>query len=134
MKNSEPPESKHKKIEKPDSMKGKRQKTFGCAWPSKKLPRGDHAEVTPIPPVIGGGEGVTKTLTKLSQHFFWPGMRKSANNYCQSCHVCEVIGKQNQKPAKAHLKQIPARIVIDCVGPLSKSDEEYLLTIMCAST
>ena len=31
-------------------MKGKRQKTFGCAWPSKKLPRGDHAEVTPIPP------------------------------------------------------------------------------------
>ena len=25
-------------------------KTFGCAWPSMKLPRGDHAEVTPIPP------------------------------------------------------------------------------------
>ena len=54
MKNPEPPENKHKKlhvkkIEKPGSMKGKRQKTFGCAWPSKKLPRGDHAEVTPIP-------------------------------------------------------------------------------------
>ena len=23
---------------------------FGCAWPSKKLPRGDQAEVTPFPP------------------------------------------------------------------------------------
>ena len=27
-------------------------KTFGCAWPSMKLPRGDHAEVTPIPPQL----------------------------------------------------------------------------------
>ena len=52
MKNPEPPESKDKKIEKPGSMKGKRQKKFGCAWPSKKLPRGDHAEVTPIPPPL----------------------------------------------------------------------------------
>ena len=25
-------------------------KTFGCAWPSIKLLRGDHAKVTPIPP------------------------------------------------------------------------------------
>ena len=25
-----------------------------CSWPSKKLPRGDHAEVTPIPPTHKG--------------------------------------------------------------------------------
>ena len=31
-------------------MERQKAKTFGCAWPSKKLPRGDHAEVTPIPP------------------------------------------------------------------------------------
>ena len=29
-------------------------KTFGCAWPSMKLPRGDHAEVTPTPPPPAG--------------------------------------------------------------------------------
>ena len=92
-------------------------------------------------PMAGHG-GVTKTLTKLSRHFFWPGMRKSVKNYCQSCHVCQIVGKPNQKPAKAHPKPIPAfgepfaRIVMDCVGPLpkTKSGKEYLLTIMCAST
>ena len=78
MKNPEPPESKHKKlhvkkIEKPGSMKGKRQKTFGCAWPSKKLPRGDHAEVTPIPPQlhnnhIGLFEKNTYRLVRLREY------------------------------------------------------------------
>ena len=27
-------------------------KPFGCAWPSMKLPEGDHAEVTPILPSL----------------------------------------------------------------------------------
>ena len=55
MKSPEPPESKHKKLHVTKNRKtwfDERQKAkmFGCAWPSKKLPRGDHAEVTPIPP------------------------------------------------------------------------------------
>ena len=53
-----------------------------------------------------------------------------------------MVGKPNQTIPKAHLQPIPAfdeplsRIIIDCVGPLSKtkSGHEYLLTIMCAST
>ena len=37
------------KIEKPRLDENCRKaKTFGCAWPCKKLHRGDHAEVTPI--------------------------------------------------------------------------------------
>ena len=53
--NPEPPESKHKKLHVTKNRKtwfNERQKakTFGCAWPSKKLHRGDHAEVTSIPP------------------------------------------------------------------------------------
>ena len=53
-----------------------------------------------------------------------------------------MVGKPNQTIPKAHLQPIPAfdepfsRIIIDCVGPLpkTKSGNEYLLTIMCAST
>ena len=53
-----------------------------------------------------------------------------------------MVGKPNQVIPKAGLQPIPAfdepfsRIIIDCVGllPKTKSGNEYLLTIMCAST
>ena len=53
-----------------------------------------------------------------------------------------MVGKPNQIIPKAGLQPIPAidepfsRIIIDCVGPLpnTKSGNEYILTIMCAST
>ena len=53
-----------------------------------------------------------------------------------------MMGKPNQVLPKAELQPIPAfdelfsRIIINCVGPLPKigSGNEYLLTIMCAST
>ena len=53
-----------------------------------------------------------------------------------------MVGKPNQVIPKAGLQPIPAfdkpfsRSIIDCVGPLPKikSGNEYLLTIMCAST
>ena len=53
-----------------------------------------------------------------------------------------MVGKPNQTIPKAPLHPIPAfeepfsRVIIDCVGPLpkTKSGNQYLLTIMCAST
>ena len=53
-----------------------------------------------------------------------------------------MVGKLNQVIPRAGLRPIPAfdeafsRIIIDCVGPLpkTKSGNEYLLIIMCAST
>ena len=53
-----------------------------------------------------------------------------------------MVGKPNQPLPKAPLQPIPAfeepfsRILIDCVGPLPKTKlgNQYLLTIMCAST
>ena len=62
--------------------------------------------------------------------------------FCRSCDVCQHVGKPNQKIPSAPLIPIPAfeepfsRVIIDCVGPLpkTKSGNQYLLTIMCAST
>ena len=91
---------------------------------------------------MSGHLGVTKTYHKVLAHFFWQNMRRDIVNYCRSCYVCQVLGKPNQTIPCAALKPIPAfdepftKVIIDCVGPLpkTKAGNQYLLTIMCAST
>ena len=91
---------------------------------------------------MSGHLGVNKTYHKILNHFYWPGLKSDVSQFCKSCHTCQMVGKPNQTIPKAHLQPIPAfdepfsRIIIDCVGPLpkTKSGNEYLLTIMCAST
>ena len=91
---------------------------------------------------LAGHLGVNKTYHRILSQFFWPGLQKDVVNYCRSCHVCQMVGKPNQQIPKALLIPIPAveepfsRVIIDCVGPLPKmkSGNQYLLTLMCAST
>ena len=91
---------------------------------------------------LAGHMGIRRTYDRILSHFWWPSLRKDVTEYCKSCHTCQVVGKPNQTIPKAPLKPIPAfeepfsRIIIDCVGPLpkTKSGNQYLLTIMCAST
>ena len=91
---------------------------------------------------LSGHLGINKTYNKIITHFYWPGLRKDVAEFCKTCHVCQVVGKPNQTIPKAPLQPIPAfeepfsRVLIDCVGPLPKTKKgnEYLLTIMCAST
>ena len=91
---------------------------------------------------LAGHLGVNKTYQKILSHFYWPGLKKDVAEFCRSCHTCQVVGKPNQSIPKAPLQPIPAfeepfsRIIIDCVGPLlrTRSANQYLLTIMCAST
>ena len=69
-------------------------------------------------------------------------MKKDVSKFCRSCHICQIVGKPNQKIPRAPLQPIPAfaepfiRVLIDCVGhlPKSKSGNEYFLTIMCTFT
>ena len=79
MKNPEPPESKHKKLHVTKNGKTwfderQKAKTFGCAWTSNKLPRGDHAEVTPIPPPPHG--------VQRSRPTTWGATEPSNNTGC----------------------------------------------------
>ena len=90
---------------------------------------------------MSGHLGV-KIYHKILTHFYWPSLKKDVSQYCRICHKCQMVGKPNQKIPEAHLKPIPAfeesfsRIIVDCVGPLpkTKSGNQYLLIIMCAST
>ena len=91
---------------------------------------------------MSGHLGINKTYHKILNHFYWPGLKSDVSQFCKSCHTCQMVGKPNQTIPKAHLQPIHAfdepfsRIIIDCAGPLpkTKSGNEYLLTIMCAST
>lgn len=89
-----------------------------------------------------GHLGITKTYDRVLRHFFWPGLKTDVVNYCRTCHVCQVVGKPNQVIPPAPLCPIPVmgepfeRIIVDCVGPLpkTKTGNQFLLTVMCAST
>ena len=91
---------------------------------------------------MGGHLGINKTYNKITKHFYWPQIRHCVAEFCKTCHICQMVGKPNQKIPVAPLKPIPAfeepfsKVIIDCVGPLpkTKSRNQYLLTIMCAST
>ena len=91
---------------------------------------------------MAGHLGINKTYQKILNYFYWPGMKRDVCQYCKSCHVCQMVGKPNQKIPPAPLQPITAfeepfsRVLIDCVGPLpkTKTGNQYLLTIMCTST
>ena len=91
---------------------------------------------------MAGHLGVNKTYQRILTHFYWPKLRQDVVKFCRSCHVCQLVGKPNQKIPSAPLIPIPAFeepfswVIIDCVGPLpkTKSGNQYLLTIMCTST
>ena len=56
--------------------------------------------------------------------------------------MCQLVRKPNQKVPVAPLQPIPAveepfsRVIVDCVSPLpkTKAGNQYLITVMCAST
>jgi len=88
---------------------------------------------------MAGHLGIKKTYCKVLNDYYWPGVHRNVKRFICSCHVCQMVGKPNQKPPVAPLKPIPVldeHVLIDCVGPLpkSKSGNQYILTIMCAST
>ena len=89
-----------------------------------------------------GHLGVTKTYDSILRHFYWPGLKKDVRHFCKTCHICQMIGKPNQKIPPAPLYPIPVikdpfeHIIIYCVGPLPRSSRGYQFrfTMMCANT
>ena len=49
----------------------------------------------------GGHLGVHKTLVKARERFYWPGLRKDVEDWCQQCGDC---AESKNKPVWEHLK------------------------------
>jgi ribosomal protein L21E len=82
-----------------------------------------------------GHLGITKTLGKLRQRFYWPGYKADVERWCKHCKVCETINS-SLNPKKAPLQQKPVhrrmdRIACDIMGPveISENGNRYILVV-----
>ena len=96
----------------------------------------ETAHTTPM----AGHLGKKKTVTKLTTHFWWPGLCRDVTIWCRECAACQ-RGNSNKR-ARAPLMPLPVidqpwqRVAIDIVGPLerSRTGNKYILTIMDFAT
>ena len=89
---------------------------------------------------IGGHTGITRTLNKIQNKYYWPNMTKDTNQYIKSCHNCQINKKINGKPI-GQLQPIPLsnrpldRLTFDYLGPLiSSNNKKYVLVAACNNT
>ena len=74
-----------------------------------------------------GHFGVTKTLRRLRQSFYWGQCRRDVEDFCRRCDACTA---RKGPPGRSHapLQQCPVgapmeRVAVDIVGPLPRSDK-----------
>ncbi|KAM8702617.1 hypothetical protein ACLKA7_001953 [Drosophila subpalustris] len=85
-----------------------------------------------------GHQGVRKTVCRLSQRYYWPGMFRDAARYVKCCEVCRKYKCEQRKPAGQMLtRQVSEPMAVLCadfVGPLplSKRGNTMLLVFQDA--
>ena len=89
----------------------------------------------------GGHGGEQRTLDRICQNFYWPGMAADVDRFIKKCLRCQEA--KGRKPAPAPLKNLPLceepnqRVHADLFGPLktrSASGNTYILVITDAFT
>ena len=107
------------------------------------VPKSCHQELLIMAHSIpmAGHLGVEKTRERLLAHFFWPGIYKDVQSFCESCPDCQkATGRMSNPPAK--LQPIPPmglpfrKIFMDIVGPLPRTQEgyRYILSVVDLDT
>ena len=76
-----------------------------------------------------------RTYTKVSDHYYWPDMRKDIKKYCETCEVCIANSKLNIKSPLHPIEQAtrPFQIIgIDFLGPIkpcSSSGNSHIMVM-----
>ena len=92
--------------------------------------------------ILGGHLGSKKTIEKISNHFYWPGVQADARRYCRSCDECQ-RSLPKGKVSKVPLGQTPLidepfrRIAVDIIGPIApmtSRGNRYILTVVDYAT
>ena len=72
-----------------------------------------------------GHLGEEKTLLKIKERFYWPGMQQDVHNWCQTCATCatrKTAPKKNIGPLETIETGFPMQVVaVDILGPLPES-------------
>ncbi|BFZ23001.1 hypothetical protein BsWGS_26040 [Bradybaena similaris] len=81
--------------------------------------------------------GRTKTLQRITQQFFWPGITRDIGLYCRTCKQCQKMSRRGQDraaPVQEHfVTGVPfSRLALDIIGPLTptQSGNRYILTVV----
>ena len=83
---------------------------------------------------LAGHLGRKKTLNRILQRFFWPGITHDVRQYCRSCAACQKVATRNPKVCLQPMPIIDepfSRIAMDIIGPLdrSKNGNKYVLVL-----
>ena len=91
---------------------------------------------------LAGHCGARRTLLRLRERFFWPGVTVDTAKYVSSCDPCQKAAPKGRTPP-VPLSQVPVistpfeRVAIDIVGPFTPASEKghrYILTIVDIAT
>lgn len=78
-----------------------------------------------------GHQGLVKMKQRLRTKVWWPGIDKDAENFCKTCHGCQVVGGLCN-PEPLHMTELPQGpwqdIVIDFKDPLPSGDYVFAVT------
>ena len=84
----------------------------------------------------GGHMGITKTLKKLKEKFYWVGCRQSVTEWIANCVEC-IAAKGPRSRSHGQMKQYNSdapfeRVAINVAGPfpISKLGNKYVLVVM----
>ena len=83
----------------------------------------------------GGHLGVHKTLVKARERFYWPGLRKDVEDWCQKCRDCAESKSPStcaRGPLSPSVVGYPMeRIALDVFGPLpvTQHGNKYILVV-----
>ena len=85
--------------------------------------------------VTSGHFGISKTLVKVKQVFYWIGCRNDVKAWCKQCDLCNSRkGPKRREKAQLQIYQVGSpmeRIAIDVLGPLPKTDDGNKYLLMC---
>ena len=84
---------------------------------------------------IAGHLGYEKTIGRVKQSFYWPGMKKTVKTYCEQCDSCtsRKVVKKTRAPMGHYQTGEPMEcIALDILGPLpiTKAGNRYILVMV----
>lgn len=87
-----------------------------------------------------GHTGISRTIHKIKNKYYWPSLNKDTMNFIKSCYSCQINKRLNGKPI-GQLNPIPLserpldRLTFDYLGPLTTSNnKKYILVAACNNT
>ncbi|XP_075733060.1 uncharacterized protein LOC142775507 [Rhipicephalus microplus] len=92
--------------------------------------------------ILAGHQGITKTVSRVTGEFYWPGVQSDTKRFVKSCDICQRMVPRHLV-GRAPLGTTPiietpfTRVGIDIIGLLSPTSEKgnrYVLTMIDFAT